>query len=357
MKLLRPFAGVAVLLLTFGMAKTGDWLLTRAKSTSAGVVQLKQGAFHYSCHGDAESMSCLQQHYQQVTSSKGVTAAFTELKTAYSTDANVKADCHQLTHVIGRTAADGKLTLAQVFSEGDQFCWAGYFHGAMETIAARLGKQQLKSQLTQICNPVKEQKEYSFYHYNCVHGLGHGIMAVSDNDLPGSLKECDEFTNSWEAQSCYSGAFMQNVMAALDPDNHTDYLKNDQPMYPCTAIDTRYKEQCYLMQTSQALRLANYDFAMIFGECSRVDADYITTCYQSLGRDASGNSNSDATQTKATCMLGSDYTAQSNCLIGAVKDFVSYYHSDNQANQLCLSLDTSLQGICQDTKTSYYATF
>jgi hypothetical protein len=56
-------------------------------------------------------------------------------------------------------------------------------------------------------------------------------------------------------------------------------------------------------------------------------------------------------------MLGQTTDAQSNCFIGAVKDFISYYHSDKQAEALCQVLDASLQPTCETTKTQYYATF
>ena len=57
---------------------------------------------------------------------------------------------------------------------------------------------------------------------------------------------------------------MQNIMFAQTPDQEVNYqpkyLKNDDPMYPCTAVEGKYKEQCYLMQTSQALSVESYDF-------------------------------------------------------------------------------------------------
>ena len=84
---------------------------------------------------------------------------------------------------------------------------------------------------------------------------------------------------------------------------------------------------------------------------------FIDTCYQSLGRDASGKSNSTVGPTVTLCMFGSNADAQQNCIIGAVKDFISYYHSDTQADVLCRVLPGSLQNICQQTKIAYYRTF
>lgn len=313
--------------------------------------------FAYSCAGGTESMSCLQQQYQTLAKTKGVTAAFTQLKIAYQRDNSVRAYCHQITHAIGRQAAETAKDVASAYSEGDSFCWSGYYHGVMEAIIRKIGVAHVAAQVPVICQPLKQAQPYSFYHYNCVHGVGHGIMDVKQGDLFASLTLCDAFTDQWERESCYGGVFMQNVMDELDDDHGKPDFKDDDPMYPCTAVKDQYKEQCYLMQTSHALKVGNEDFAKVFQECSTIEPAYKDMCYQSLGRDASGNSASDVVQTRTSCLLGGDAEAQSNCIIGAVKDFVSYYHSDQQANELCRSLEPSLASVCQTTKQHYYATF
>ena len=332
---------------------------TNPATTTADQTPGLDTTFHYNCPAgsDPESLPCLQQHYQTVTYKQGVQTAFAHLKAAYVNDAIVKSDCHQLSHAIGRTAADMYKNVDDAYAQGDNFCWSGYYHGVMESIVSKIGAHNLTTQLPNICAHIKAQKPYSFYHYNCVHGLGHGIMDVTGSDLFASLKLCDTVGNSWENQSCYGGVFMENEMDEVNANHSTKYLKADQPMYPCTAVADQYKQQCYLMQTSHALRAINYNFSTVFYECAGIESQYVDTCYQSLGRDASGSTNSDVARTKATCMLGATTDAQSNCIVGAVKDFVSYYHSDAQATQLCLALDPALQATCQATKTQYYSTF
>lgn len=325
-----------------------------ASSQSSAAAKL---TFTYKCNGDPEGILCLEQSYQKYTSQYGVAPAFVKLKAAYNTDAAVRADCHLLSHIIGRTAADTARSVDDAYSQGDNFCWSGYYHGVMESIVSRINEQALPAKIPAICADLKKDKPYSFYHYNCVHGLGHGILDVYRGDLFTALKLCDRLTDSWEQESCYGGVFMENEMDEISHDRPTVYLKSDQPMYPCTTVADRYKQQCYLMQTSHALRLANEDFSVVFAECSEVDAAYVDTCYQSLGRDASGNTSSTLAPTKASCLLGPTEDAQTNCIIGAVKDFISYYHSDKQANELCNALSSSLQSTCQTTKTEYYSAF
>jgi hypothetical protein len=43
---------------------------------------------------------------------------------------------------------------------------------------------------------------------SCYHGLGHGIMARADYDLPRALKMCDKLIFLSAQQSCWQGVFM-----------------------------------------------------------------------------------------------------------------------------------------------------
>ena len=310
------------------------------------------------CSGpSANDYSCYQERYQSLVRDSGVKAAFDELKDEYSKNQFVKTNCHQLTHVIGRAALDLYGDLSTTYGQGDSFCWSGYYHGAMEAVVAKIGPDKIVDEANTICADLGEHQKYSFYHYNCVHGLGHGFMGILENELFKSLETCDTLTDKWERTSCYGGVFMENIMAQNNPSHPSKYLKADEPLYPCTAVETKYKSECYKMQTSYALQTQDGDFAKVFDLCSTAEDDFRTTCYQSLGRDASGQSVSDVAKTKDTCMLGRDYEARSDCVIGAVKDFISYYHSDTQAKELCESLDSDLRSLCLETGEDYYKSF
>ena len=79
---------------------------------------------------------------------------------------------------------------------------------------------------------------------------------------------------------------------------------------------------------------------------------------------SSGSSVSDTQKTHDTCMLGANYDERSNCMIGAVKDFISYYHSDTKAKELCASFDggegtegRTIMALCLQTTKDYYKSF
>lgn len=306
------------------------------------------------------TFGCYKNQLGQIIRESGPEPAFALLKQQYEPVPMVKSQCHQLVHIVGRETYAKYGDLSNTFTQGDSFCWSGYYHGVMEELSQENGEETTKI-ANSICADLRIEDRGSFKHYNCVHGLGHGFMFILKQDLFKSLKACDVLTDTYESSSCYGGVFMQNIMNNQTPDRElgyvSPYLKDDEPMYPCTVVEDKQKQQCYLMQTSHALAVVNYDFKKVFDLCDKVEENYRNTCYQSLGRDASGSTVSDPVQTKSKCLLGGNLNAQNNCIIGAVKDFVSYYHSDTQAKQFCDSLAGDLSGICISTMDSYYASF
>ncbi|MCW1908299.1 MAG: hypothetical protein KIH63_003065 [Candidatus Saccharibacteria bacterium] len=312
------------------------------------------------CLGTAQStdFKCWDNRLRTLTREDSPAVAFADLKDAYAKEPYVVSQCHQFAHRIGRAAATKYNDIGESYRYGDNFCWSGYYHGVMEAMTASLGKDYVFQNIATICDKLKQEQPYSFYHFNCVHGLGHGVMGLTDIELFESLSLCQKMSEWWEQESCYGGVFMENIMSEDNEDHGTKYLFKDQPMYPCTAVGNTFKNQCYLMQTSYALKLAEYNFETVFMQCEAIEQQFVATCYQSIGRDASGSTTSDPSKTKELCLKGTTYDAQSNCIVGAVKDFISYFHNMDQANVLCDSLGSEpLRQLCQTTGTEYYKTF
>lgn len=306
------------------------------------------------CTGaDAGNFDCYEAWFAKLVKEQGIPQAFTILKEAYPVNKYVRSQCHPITHVIGNVASEKFASVSEAYTQGDSFCWSGYYHGIMEGVLGKIGRSNLPNHMNGICTDLATKRRYSFDHYNCVHGLGHGVMATNGNELFDSLKICDALSDAWDRSSCWSGAFMENII--IDNKNHfTKYLKADDLLYPCTAVEEQYKHPCYLMQTSYILKVVNGDFARTFQECTRSDENFKAICYQSIGRDASGRSVSNVGETRQSCLLGVDFDQQSNCVIGAVKDFISYHHGDTEALEFCASLPTpELQEVCTSTAKSY----
>ncbi len=309
------------------------------------------------CKGtESADFSCYEKLYENLVTEKGIPAAFRDLKARYETNSYVKSQCHPLTHVIGRVAAQSFQNVSDAYTKGDNFCWSGYYHGVLETFVGRIGLKNLPQKIDAVCQSLNADKRYSFDYFNCVHGLGHGLMAITDDEFYQSLNYCDSLRGDWEQQSCAGGVFMENII--VDGLNHvTKYLDPMRPQFPCDGSSDKYKSACYIMQTSYMLKINGSDFSKTYAWC-RDAGKYQEACDQSLGRDASGRTVSNGPKTHDICMLGSDNVERKNCIIGAVKDFISYFHSTTQAGVLCaLFEDKALKTTCTDTAKEYYKSF
>ncbi len=339
---------LALALVFFALILLVDTSFSKKKVSQVSSVQ--------KCEVGNTDFDCYYYFYMDLVKTKGIAEAFSFLKEEYKVNPYVSAQCHPITHVIGHAAVSLYPEVYEAFNHGDPYCWSGYYHGVMEEISERIGADKIESELNNICADLPGRENYSFNYYNCVHGLGHGVMAVSNNELFISLDMCNKLEGQWEKESCYGGVFMENVII----DNRgekTEFLKPEDPLYPCNAVKQEYKGACYLMQTSYALKVTNYDYEKVAALCRQADIGFSQICFQSFGRDASGFSSSNAEITKSKCDLGANFDEQSNCVAGAVKDFISYYHSDKEAKAFCSMLSPDLKQYCLDTASWYYKTF
>jgi len=333
------------------------------------VFQLAQGAHSEmaaNCSGAlANDYSCHQERYQGLVRDYGVETAFTELKDEDEKNDFVHRQCHQLTHVIGRAAAQLYGDIPSSYSKGDAFCGMGYYHGVMEAVVANIGADKVMEEANTLCADLREQEEHSFAHRDCVHGLGHGLLSVSgENELFQGLQTCDTLMDEWEKENCYEGAFMENTLTARNNPNHpsSKYLKADQPLYPCTNVQDRYKNSCYRYQVGYALNLYENNFRKVFELCSTTaEEDFRPVCYEGLGwynaggaiynRSRTTDSGRDESTSKR-CRWGND-EAQSNCIVGAAKFFVKHL-SYEPAKQLCESFDANFSDTCLRAADDYY---
>lgn len=312
----------------------------------------------------ANDFPCYQEHYKELVYDSGVEAAFADLKEQFTKTQFVKDHCHQMAHVIGRAAANlyGD-DVSSTYSQGDNFCGSGYYHGAMETVVANIGEQNILDEADKICADLRNEERRSFDYRNCTHGLGHGFMGLYQNEVFESLDACDALSDEFGRGWCAGGVLMENILDENDPSNPSKYLKADEPFYPCPEVKTEYKEQCYARHAGYALEKQNGDFAKVFDLCGTVEEGFRSNCYVGLGNQAAQLSttkpDTEEAQTeyiRERCMQGQDAVAQLNCLGAAATQLIYFYDSDAQAKALCKSL-TSAQwrAACRQVSNRYTA--
>ena len=176
----------------------------------------------------------------------------------------IDVDCHQRAHDLGRAAYEE--FGAAAFGLSGHECQAGSFHGATEALFASRGTANLEEDVATICAVA----DNPFFRHQCVHGVGHGLMAWTTYELHDALPLCDRMPTETDKGSCYSGVFMENVVGGLTGQmgHITQYLKDDDPHFPCDIVDERYKVPCYFYQTSHMLKVFNRDFSKVAQACA-----------------------------------------------------------------------------------------
>ena len=312
------------------------------------------------CAGQQEAdFQCWKTYFEAIVYNDSPEESLKQAQIENDKGSYVRSNCHQVAHVIGRASAKVyELNVADTFEHGNQFCASGYYHGAMESVTAEIGAQKVKNTINNICKPFKDKSAYNLKHYDCVHGLGHGVMGMENYELYKAIDDCELLTDAWERDSCTTGVFMENIMSVFNnPDYQTKYLDKDRPLHPCTEVPDMHKNSCYLNQSSYALSVTGYDYAKVFSLCSEAGGSS-QICYQSVGRDASGNSIQDPIKTNDICQKGVGMEQQTGCIIGAVKDIIWIGNSKEKGEEFCrLQMEISLKQICESTAESYYATF
>jgi mono/diheme cytochrome c family protein len=286
------------------------------------------------CHDD---FACLRQAYGNIAYRRGPEIALAELDAAQRASPAIAGLCHQITHEIGHAAlARYHGNSAQALGHGAMTCWSGYYHGVVERAFAGVPRAQVAAKARQMCGVLSGDAQ--FVRYQCVHGLGHGLMIYSGGDMRYSLSVCDALSTTWDQQSCTGGVFMQNFLPAMPgmPKLATTMTRKQQRdlIYPCNAVVLRDKLYCYLQITSRILPAVGYDWRRAAQWCRHAEHLWVATCFQSLGRDVSGFTREDVGRIAAICRAAGRYANE--CDYGAVRDVASNDAGGARAAKLCV---------------------
>lgn len=281
-----------------------------------------------SCKGE---FACLEQAFGNLAYESGPQTALAAFDRRMAADKRVEANCHRIAHTIGAASLvhfDG--SVGKAFAGGSASCWSGYYHGVLERAFSGVPEARVSAVARTLCAD-SEIRRTTFIAYQCVHGLGHGLMIYTDYDLPRSLRVCDALDGSWDQVSCTGGVFMENISSSYGIKSR--WLKDDDLIYPCNTVARRHKVYCYLMVTSRILPAVGYDFRRTAQFCRRSERGWVGTCYESLGRDASGQTRQDPKRIADICRLAG--AGEGDCLYGAARDITSNYADPRRAGELC----------------------
>lgn len=284
---------------------------------------------------------CFEQAFGNLAYTEGPKRALAVFSEKIESDPTVRV-CHRIAHTLGAGAlAHYKGDVGRAFADGTAACWSGYYHGILERAFAGVSEEELPAVSRRLCSSTDVRRN-DFIAYQCVHGLGHGLMIFTDYDMPLSLETCDALKTQWDQTSCTGGVFMENLQTSYGTTSR--WLRDGEPLYPCTAVAERHKLYCYLMVTSRILDVVGGDWQRTVDWCRRAEKNWVATCFQSLGRDASGRSVQNTAEILRICGLAGGMEGE--CIYGAARDITSMDAGARRSAGLCSEAPGTWRTLC-----------
>jgi len=254
-----------------------------------------------------------------------------------------QSNCHPLSHRVGNIALHVYGTVPKAVPEYIAVCHSGYYHGLLEEYLATA--ESYEKGVAEVCGTPENQAYFNWFQ--CMHGLGHGVMQFRDNEVPEALKDCDILDPQNQSREiCYAGVFMENITSDEKTGHPSKYLKKEDPIYPCNAVEDKYRGACYFLASSQVLKMNGWNFSDTFKACDSAEEKYRYLCYQSLGRDVSGTSHRNNARVKELCELGVTTFGKTECYFGAARDYINELGKFDTAIGLCNFIDQGYRDRC-----------
>jgi hypothetical protein len=346
----RKIALALVALAALALAALATVVVTEGGSGSSGLreaLALHPVAGGFAPDGtrleDCTEQTCVEQAFGNIAYHHGPRKAFARLEKEIDPDSNA---CHRIVHSIGSASlARYGGNVGRTFAEGDSNCFAGYYHGVLERalVNVRSRPGALAAVARTLCVDAQVQAVAEL-EYQCLHGLGHGLMITTGYDLPVSLEVCDRLGGEWKATSCEGGAFMENISTSYGV--RSRWVRDDDPIFPCDAVREGAQRTCYQVVTSRILQVYGIDWERTAKACGSLERRWIRACFQSFGRDVSGQTQRDPEQISAVCEVTRSYGHEVECVRFAAMDMTLNYQRGDEAAILCNQARTALRAPC-----------
>jgi len=250
--------------------------------------------------------------------------------------------CHHQGHHIGEFLLgyyNGDLNVA--LSNIDRKCDSSLYHGVIENFLQQkviLGNTEPENiEVSTSCDIVEDR----LTKLECAHGMGHGLVKVSDFNLEWSANRCDEFSLLELKQVCYRGVFMENIVALQDGKGVFD---EDDPYSICDTLEDRHAQVCYQYHVEQ---IASFTPGTVFDACDKIEPEsLIKYCYMGVKPYLFSASSYKYQNIVSECSKGNpDY--QTYCYIGIVIGLADWKGSE-EGITFCKAIPEGFKSDCYD---------
>ena len=271
---------------------------------------------------------------------KGPQSALSLMRARVQNDAALARVCHDVVHEIGRAALEGSRDFAGAARYHDPVCNSGYLHGVIEAYFSK--SADVFSALGDVCGDYRVE---SYLGWECYHGVGHGLMYYTANDLPRSLALCEALSDTSTRSVCENGVFMENFSAdeLLHPSR---FVSAADPLYPCREQRKDLKAICYMYAPIYYLRLHENDYSGALRLCAEsAERAHRSSCARGVGSQVMKENVTHPLLIETICASGKN-DQRRPCMTGAIGLFINHHGALAEARSLCPQLARENRAVC-----------
>ncbi len=260
--------------------------------------------------------------------------ALNRLSELMENDSKVLRSCHGLVHEIGHASFQKYGFAGAVIFQND-ICGSGYLHGIVEENFGQV--KDVSATMKTIC------KNFDVLTIDsCYHGVGHGLMFFTENNLPKSLELCDTYSDDKADIRCAEGVYMENF--STDQQTHESaYLNKNDPAYPCAEQPAKYKSVCYFYAPIYYLSLHENQYTAALDWCASL-TEHQQTCAYGVGSRTMKYNLNDPIFVENICQYNPKFTRA--CVDGMVSYYLVNFTSKAKGREMCKTLPERSQKNC-----------
>jgi len=278
-------------------------------------------------------------------SREGLGAALDSLATLSKRDAKVAAlgpaGLHQVAHMLGRVAIERAHNDPLVFRECRPGFLSGCQHGVMEGYFATHPPVDSAS-LAALCTRVAPSSPPIAIH-ECAHGMGHGVVEVTGEDIDRALGLCGALGNGDLWRECTDGVFMSAVQSDI-----ASFVKGGRNNgRRCDRFDKRYAPSCWSYEAAFSLTRDAKDLTKSLAECDDAPSNAVAACYWGFGKQSAGLYPDQPDRIASACREGKSNRG-ADCRAGAVAYYTDVSWTADGAVSFCRILKPNEKNDCYD---------
>jgi len=292
---------------------------------------------------------------------RGLAPALDSLDRQATRDSLVLRAGHQLAHALGRQAFASNGGSDTVIAQCSPAFGSGCYHGVVEASLAGRHRVDMAG-LERMCSRSDDSSHVGSL-FECVHGVGHGVLGALAGDAGQALQACDALSLTSLQTSCYEGVFMEafneavasggqaaaHGHAVVHGGHGSHFAMNaDDPYSPCRDYENVYGEACWLFQGFLILRRVHFDARRALETCDHAPREWVERCYESIGHQLTGLFQPDDRWVIARCQTGRP-ALQGKCGAGAVLARIAGDWTGERARSFCERVPISWQEDCRST--------